>query len=189
MTVAGFSQVREYPNLPTHTVLVGEFTTTHGTETFNLNAHGLAAGTRVRLVTSDNDLPSGVAEDTDYYVRDVAANTFKLAAAPGGAALALADAGTGTHTIYQLEALNALAFERRAVHIAFRHLLDNSELARSLGIPETSRKIQSRDAETGMPVTWHFWEDATGTNPTGDVFATGVVAFGIVAGREITDSA
>lgn len=182
--MAGFSQIREYPNMPTNTIAVGNATIANAGDVFTLAAHGLTNGMRIRLtniVTS-----TGISVDTDYYVKGATTNTFQVAATPGGAAVVIGT-GDGTADVSLFEGLNGLAFERRAVHIAFRQLLDNSELARALQIPETSRKVQARDEDTGLPVTWHFWEDTTGANPTGDVYATAVVAYGIVAGREITD--
>ncbi|MEQ1862992.1 MAG: hypothetical protein ABMA13_23975 [Chthoniobacteraceae bacterium] len=187
VNVAGFSQAREYPNMATNSGTLGTFTANASTNVITVSAaHGLAIGDRVR-VSSATTLPAGLAADTDYFVATVpSTTTLTVSATRSATSVDITDTGTGTHTITKFEGLNALAFERRAIHVAFRHLLDNSELARALGIPETSKKMQSR-ADTGVPVTWHFWEDATGTNPTGDIFATGVVAFGIAAGREIVD--
>lgn len=182
--IAGFSAIREYPNMPTNSSAVGSATIANAGDLFTLAAHGLVNNKRVRL--TDIVTSTGISVDTDYYIKGATTNTFQVSLTPGGAAVVIGT-GDGTATVSLFEGINALAFERRAVHIAFRQLLDNSDLARSLGIPETSRKVQSRDEETGLPVTWHFWEDTTGTNPTGDVFATAVVAYGIVAGREITD--
>lgn len=83
--------------------------TTPGTPTFTFtaaaddvvtaNAHGLIAGTRVTLTTSAADLPLNLTIATNYFLRDVTTNTFKLALTPGGAAVDIGDAGTGTHTI------------------------------------------------------------------------------------------
>lgn len=53
-------------------------------------AHGLSDADRVVLkAPSGGTLPTGVAEGTVYHVRDVTANTFKLAATAGGAAINL----------------------------------------------------------------------------------------------------
>jgi len=187
VNIAGYSQVREFPNMPSGTVEVGTVVGEADDDTLTLAAHGLTNGTRVRFTNSGGALPTGLAVDTDYYVHTATTNTFKVSTTVGGGALNLSGDGSGTTKVFKFEALNALAFERRAVHLAFRHLLDNSEMARQLGIPETSRKILVPASDTQVPVTWHLWEDTTGTNPTGDVFATGVVAFGAVAGREIVD--
>lgn len=63
-----------------------------------LAGHGLAAGTPVLLHT-DGDLPTGLSADTVYYVLDPAADTFKLAASPGGTAIDTSGSQSGTHTL------------------------------------------------------------------------------------------
>lgn len=62
-------------------------------------AHGLIEGTRVTLTTSAADLPLNLVVATNYFLRDVTTNTFKLALTPNGTAVDIGDAGTGTHTI------------------------------------------------------------------------------------------
>lgn len=62
-------------------------------------AHGLIENTRVTLTTSAADLPLNLVIATNYYLRDVTPNTFKLSLTPGGAVVDIADAGTGTHTV------------------------------------------------------------------------------------------
>ena len=42
-----------------------------------------------------NNLPSPLAQDTTYYIRDLSGNSFKVAATPGGAAIDLTNVGTG----------------------------------------------------------------------------------------------
>ena len=41
--------------------------------------------------------------------------------------------------------------------------------------------------ESGLSFTWYLWQDGNGTNPTGDIYAACVVAFGVKAGREIVN--
>lgn len=178
--IEGFEQVREWPNMPTGNVAVGAATVANTGDLLTLAAHGLAEGTRIRLTGT---LPAGLALATDYFVKGATTNTFQVALTAGGAAVNIT--ADGAATVSKFEALNALAFERRAIHIAFRQLQDASATARALGIPETSRKETVTDPESGLSMTWHFWEDTTGTNPTGDVYATAIVAFGIRAGREL----
>lgn len=63
-------------------------------------SNGLVDGDLVRLTTSAADLPLGLATGTDYYVIEHdGASTFKLSLTPGGVAVTISDAGTGTHTI------------------------------------------------------------------------------------------
>lgn len=65
------------------------------------NGHGLIANQKVRLRTTGT-LPGGLSTGTTYYARDIATNTFKLAASSGGAAIDITSAGTGTHTFLVL---------------------------------------------------------------------------------------
>lgn len=69
-----------------------------GANTVGLTAHGLADGTRVSFQSSNGVMPVNLAVNTVYFVRDSAANTFKLAATSGGAALTLGSL-TGTPVI------------------------------------------------------------------------------------------
>lgn len=61
-------------------------------------AHSRSAGDKVRLGTTGT-LPDPLAVDTDYFVRDISGNDFKLAATVGGAAVDITDTGSGTHTL------------------------------------------------------------------------------------------
>jgi hypothetical protein len=61
----------------------------------------------VRLTTTGT-LPAPLALATTYYVRDKAYNVRKLAATSGGAAIALTDDGTGTHTLSAASSIRPL---------------------------------------------------------------------------------
>lgn len=62
-------------------------------------AHGFAIGQRVQFSTTGT-LPSGLVPGTDYYVvAAVAANTFSVAATPGGTAIETTGTQSGTHTV------------------------------------------------------------------------------------------
>ena len=93
------------------------FTTTHGTETVNITAHGLQTGDGpVRLTNSGGALPAGYAAATDYYVIRTGADSLQLAAsralAFAGTAVTISGDGTGTHT------LSDTASTRRPVIVA-----------------------------------------------------------------------
>jgi hypothetical protein len=62
-------------------------------DVFTAPGHGFADTNKVRLFGSS--LPTGVSEDTDYYVRDTSGDTFKLAATSGGDAIDITAAGIG----------------------------------------------------------------------------------------------
>jgi hypothetical protein len=63
------------------------------------NGHGLVEGDLLQFTTSDT-LPAGLDLATNYYVRDVTTNTFKVSAIPGGLEVDITDTGTGTHTFW-----------------------------------------------------------------------------------------
>lgn len=61
-------------------------------DTITYVAHGLATNTPVTF--GGTAVPTGVTAGVTYYVRDVTADTFKVAATPGGAAIDLTSDGT-----------------------------------------------------------------------------------------------
>ena len=61
---------------------------------------GFADDMNVRLTGSD--LPNGWAIDTDYFVRDVASATLKLALTIAGTAVTISDNGSGTNTVFEV---------------------------------------------------------------------------------------
>ena len=61
-------------------------------------AHGLLAGSQVRLTTT-GALPTGLAVDTAYFVIPVDANSFQLAATQSGTAINTSGSQSGTHTM------------------------------------------------------------------------------------------
>ena len=74
------------------------FTADNITETITSAGHGLLDGQRIRVSNSGGGLPAGLAAATDYYIRDKATNTFKLAATLGGDVINITTDGTGTQT-------------------------------------------------------------------------------------------
>lgn len=61
--------------------------------------HGWSIGQRVQFSTTGT-LPSGIVPGTDYFlVATVNANTFSVAATPGGAAIETTGTQSGTHTV------------------------------------------------------------------------------------------
>lgn len=80
---------------------VGTITADNTNETITLAAHGMADGTVVHFANTGGGLPTGITAKTIYYVRDATANTFKITATRGGAALDITTNGTGTNSVYQ----------------------------------------------------------------------------------------
>lgn len=79
--------------------VVGTFTVTIASPgVFTLNGHGLWNNDPVYLTTS-GALPTGLAQNTLYYVKSVTTNTFRLSATRGGADINTTGSQSGTHTL------------------------------------------------------------------------------------------
>lgn len=63
------------------------------------NAHGLAAGQRITFSTT-GAVPTGLTTGVNYYVLAPTANTFNVAATPGGTAITTSGTQSGVHTAY-----------------------------------------------------------------------------------------
>ncbi len=76
---------------------LGTFTSAT-TEITTMVGHGLATGDHIRVEEGNSDLPSGLVEDTDYWVYKLSATTFRIclthALAIAGTAITIADVGT-----------------------------------------------------------------------------------------------
>lgn len=70
-----------------------------GTDTFTSNSHGLTDGTKVAFFNVDGTIPGGITENQNYYVINAAANTFKVSATVGGAAVDITSAGDGSNFV------------------------------------------------------------------------------------------
>lgn len=79
-----------------------EVTSTFAADTLNATAHGLADTNKIQFSTTGT-LPAPLKPNTDYFVRDSAANTFKVALTSGGAAINLTDDGSGTHEARRID--------------------------------------------------------------------------------------
>lgn len=77
----------------------GNFTVNTGTDVITTGSdHGRVVGDVVTF-TSTGTLPSGLSAGTDYYVVEAAAsNTMKVSTTPGGTAVDITTAGSGTHS-------------------------------------------------------------------------------------------
>ena len=155
-------------------------------------------GMRVQ-VSSTGNIPTGLTANNYYYVTGYtpltqstgvvggtgAGGTFQLANTVGGAAVAITDNGSGTLTLTQAENTEAFLFERRAIHIATRPMIDPTEAAAKLGIPSPILVQRQTDPETGLDFLVFIWQDVLGANPTLNIYASFVVQFGVRAGRGI----
>lgn len=73
---------------------------TLGTSRFTCVGHGLAEGEEV-LITQDpgGEMPGGIDQGTIYYAKNVATDTFQVAATSGGAAITFSTAGSHPLTL------------------------------------------------------------------------------------------
>lgn len=73
------------------------FTADAGTDTLTATAHGYTLDLPINFHPEPGStLPAPIIEGTTYYARTIAANTFQIAAAPGGAAIDLTTVGAGS---------------------------------------------------------------------------------------------
>jgi hypothetical protein len=68
---------------------------------FNVTSHNFQDDDAVEFTTT-NTLPTSVSASVVYYVRDRTASNFRIAATPGGSAITIPSAGSGTHTIHNV---------------------------------------------------------------------------------------
>ena len=79
-------------------------TFTIATDTATATAHGLLADDEITFAATTGTLPTGLADRTAYYVRStgLTANTFTVAATPGGTAIDLTGTATGSYRVSRL---------------------------------------------------------------------------------------
>jgi hypothetical protein len=76
-----------------------DFTVNTGTDVITGGATHILDGHEVKVHNLGGGLPAPLVEGTSYYIRDKSGVTSKLALTPGGAAIDITTAGTGTHFI------------------------------------------------------------------------------------------
>jgi hypothetical protein len=84
-------------NTPAPTTVSASGLVTTATDTINITAHGYSDDYPV-IYTASATAIGGLTSNTIYYIKSSTANTFKLAATSGGAAIDLTTTGTGEHT-------------------------------------------------------------------------------------------
>ena len=79
-------------------------TFTLATDLVNAVAHGLIANDAVTFAAVSGALPTGLQEQTTYWVRSggLTADAFTVAASPGGAAIDLSGSSTGSYRVTRL---------------------------------------------------------------------------------------
>ncbi len=102
---SGRPQLAVFPDFTAVTTWVKETEVDRETVTISIGspavvtwtAHGLENDSKVVLITTD-ELPTGLISGGAYYVRNATANSFELAATPGGASIDTSGDQDGTHT-------------------------------------------------------------------------------------------
>lgn len=79
--------------------LVAPFTVVPGTDACTAKGRTFTDTERVRVFNTKDLLPTGLAKDTDYFIRDASGSTFKLAATSGGTAIDITTTGSGLHYV------------------------------------------------------------------------------------------
>lgn len=79
------------------------FTADAATNTLAAQNHGYPNGAKIENFNTGGALPAPLAAATAYYVVNATQNTYQLALAPGGAAIDLTTAGTGTHEVREYD--------------------------------------------------------------------------------------
>lgn len=152
------------------------------TDIITSNGHGFSGGELLQFTTSGT-LPAGLSTATDYYVRDVTTNTFKVSATPDGAVVDITDTGTGTHTFH---------LKGRAIMTkGYRHLFLNVNTSGSANLTmkvQGSRQDAKPDFNASQSATNHWdyvqiKDTEDGSSIDGD---TGLVLAGTDDNRNFT---
>jgi len=81
--------------------------------------HGLIDTQVINVTNTGGTLPTGLLTSTNYYVRDKTDDTFKLAIASGGTAIAYTNAGSGTHNWITKQVTGLSHLEGESVQIYY----------------------------------------------------------------------
>lgn len=164
---------------------------TNGTERVNKTSHGLANGTPIMLTNSGGALPTGLAEQTRYFVVNQTANDFQLALRPGGSVVTFTTDGTGTSS-YHLAMRNDGGGAVEADYASYARGSKTNNLTNfpassggtksnandwTLGSPTGASATLAEwavfDANIGSPVTVTFTNSTNVLNATGHGLANG----------------
>lgn len=114
------------------------FTADAPTDVLSVAGHGFVDTDIARVSTLGGSLPGGLAVDTNYYVRDAAADTLKLSVTSGGAAIDITAAGTPPNV------LGILPSEiSAAMLLIIGHLFENRERASDAELFEMPFAVKS----------------------------------------------
>lgn len=181
--IGGFSEIFEYSDFPTNALdALTAVTGTAATDLINKTAHGLLDGEAV-VFTSGTGF-TGIVAGTRYFVRDATANTFKLAATRGGAAIDItADGSAGVFTEC---AMTGFFFESRAISVLAGIPEDfNGAIAAQLGIPQLMGYEAVTDPDTGLTMAAVSWQELG----TGNVYWAPTIVWGKSMGKQLAATA
>ncbi len=89
--------------------------------TLTFTNHGFQDAQQVQM-TGSTTVPAGLTINTPYFIRDAAANTFKLALTEGGTAIDITTQGTGTHTFSTVPRIPA-SFRKVLMYAAIHFIM------------------------------------------------------------------
>ena len=136
-----FPSTRSVADAVTVNYVVGSgasFTAAESTDVLTVAGRTFEDADIVRLSATDGDLPTGLAELTDYHVRDVSGQTLKLAATAGGTAIDFTTDGTSTQFIGVIPAT-----ARAAIKLTIAHWHEHREAVTD-GRPPTEVPMAAR---------------------------------------------
>ena len=120
------------------------FTADATTDRLTANGHPVSDGDEIIVSNSGGSLPGGLAASTRYFARDVSANAMRLAAVPGGSAIDITSAGSGTHSLYVVGhvqyAFAAADVDTAGVFWGWFVLLDGS--SNKQHVPQEGRRLK-----------------------------------------------
>lgn len=182
--IAGFQEVFEWPELPSNNGTATAITATASTDLVNLTAHGFQDGDRVYFpaLTGGAGLTAGT---TDYFVRDATADTFKVAATAGGAAVDITSNATAG-TVQRIENLTGVFFEPSALAVLAGIPEDfETVVGEGFGAPKLSETYTWTDPATGMTLA----AVAEGQTGTLNSFLHMTLVWGSAVGRQLSTNA
>lgn len=98
-----YSLVADSAVVQNENLLGGRTFTAATTDVITATAHGLSNGMTIEVYNIGGALPTGLSAGTTYFVRDAAADTFKVALTAGGTAVDITGVGTGTNYLLTRE--------------------------------------------------------------------------------------
>jgi len=125
------------------------FTADASTDLLSCDDHGVEEGDQIE-VASSTALPTGLSASTRYFAVNVTPNSFSLATRPGGAAIDITSAGSGTHTFWVVGSVQfdflAANVDTAGIYYGFFTLTSSSE---KLTVPHGNQPIEVRIVEAG----------------------------------------